>query len=95
MFDELVIVHVDLAEGALGAAEDLAGDIRAYTGFAARAAGEEDPEGWLREAIRERLFARLDEHGCRPDPEWRSSILDTDIQLNAAGLMVWMQRQQR
>lgn len=93
--EAIFLTHFSRVQDLSRLAEDLTGDIRAYTGFAARAAGEEDPEGWLREAIRERLFARLDEHGCRPDPEWRSSILDTDIQLNAAGLMVWMQRQQR
>ena len=63
--------------------------------FADRAADKEDPEQWLRDAIRERLFERLDAHGCNTDPDWRYAILSADIKLNAAGILVWLQRRQR
>lgn len=93
--EAIYLTHFSRVEDLPRLAEDLRDDIRAYAGFAAKAADETDPGEWLKSAIRERLFARLDKHGCKPDPDWRSSILNTDIELNAAGILVWMQRQRR
>ncbi len=93
--EAIYLTHFSRVEDLPRLAQDLRDDIRAYAAFAAKAADETDPEAWLRTAIRARLFARLDEHGCKPDPDWRSSILDADIELNAAGILVWMKRQKR
>lgn len=90
--EAIYLTHFSRVEDLPRLADDLRDEIRAYAGFAGEAADETDPEAWLRAAIRARLFARLDSHGCRPDPDWRSSILKTDIELNAAGILVWMKR---
>jgi glyoxylase-like metal-dependent hydrolase (beta-lactamase superfamily II) len=90
--EAIYLTHYSRVQDLPRLADDLRGDIRAYVDFADQAESQPDPEAWLREAIRERLHARLDAHGCRRDADWRNAILDTDIQLNAAGIMVWMKR---
>ncbi len=90
--EAIYLTHYSRVQDLPRLADDLRGDIRAYVDFADQAESQPDPEAWLREVIRERLHARLDAHGCRRDADWRNAILDTDIQLNAAGIMVWMKR---
>jgi glyoxylase-like metal-dependent hydrolase (beta-lactamase superfamily II) len=92
--EAIYLTHYSRVQDLPRLAEDLRGDIRSYVDFADQAKSQADPEAWLREAIRERLHARLDAHGCRQDADWREAILNTDIQLNAAGIMVWMKRRE-
>ncbi|MGB5210295.1 MAG: MBL fold metallo-hydrolase [Gammaproteobacteria bacterium] len=92
--EAIYLTHYSRVEDLPRLADDLRGDLDAYVTFADHAGQHADPEAWLREAIRDRLYSRLDEHGCKKDPDWRYAILSTDIQLNAAGIMVWMKRRQ-
>lgn len=75
-------------------ADDLRADISAHADLARQAIRSATPEEALRAALRDRLFRRLDDHGVAGDPSWRESILGNDIQLNAAGLLVWLERTQ-
>lgn len=93
--EAIYLTHFSRVEDLPRLAGELCDDIRAYVDFADRAADKQDPEQWLRDAIRERLFERLDAHGCNTDPDWRCAVLSADIKLNAAGILVWLQRRQR
>ncbi len=73
-------------------AADLHGDIDAYRELAGAVAGQEDVGRRLEEGVRERLYRRLDEHGCPADPAWREHHLALDIRLNAEGIRIWMER---
>jgi len=56
-----------------------------------------DPERGrvLRERIFAWLCAGLDRHGHHSDPAERHRILDADVELNAQGLLVWLERAAR
>lgn len=90
--EAIYLTHYSRVQDLPRLADDLRGELRAYVDLADQAGSKANPEAWLREAIRERLHLRLDAHGCKQDASWRESILNTDIQLNAAGIMVWLER---
>jgi hypothetical protein len=69
-------------DGILPNDEELAGAV----------AGQEDVGRRLEEGVRERLYRRLDEHGCPGDPAWREHHLALDVRLNAEGIRIWMER---
>lgn len=73
-------------------AEDLHADIAAYRALAAAVAGRDDLEQRLEEGVRERLYRRLDDHGCPADCAWREHHLALDIRLNAQGIRIWLER---
>jgi hypothetical protein len=73
-------------------AADLKEEIRSHADLARAATSAEAPEAALRAALRDRLFRRLDAHGVAADAAWRDSILAADIELNAQGLLVWLDR---
>jgi glyoxylase-like metal-dependent hydrolase (beta-lactamase superfamily II) len=73
-------------------AADLHADIDAYTELAAAAAGRPDAARLIEDGVRERLYRRLDDHGCPADPAWRERHLALDIGLNTQGILVWLER---
>lgn len=73
-------------------AEDLKASIRAHAAIALECGEDIDA---LEERIREHLFRRMDDHGCRRDPDWREEIVGQDVKLNAQGLKVWLSRRAR
>ena len=56
---------------------------------------EGDDVSALEDAVREYLYGRMDDHGCRADTAWREEIVGQDVKLNAQGLEVWLSRQAR
>ena len=75
--------------------EDLQGDLVAFTEIAKRCADAPDRTDAIRRMMRAYLGARLDEHGYPDDPAKRDEWLEMDIDLNAKGLAVWLDRQAR
>lgn len=75
--------------------EDLQGDIVAFTEIAKRCAHEPDRVEAIRRMMHAYLGARLDEHGFPDDSPVRDEWLEMDIELNAQGLAVWLDRQTR
>lgn len=77
-------------------AEDLHSDLVAFVEIAKRCAHNADRNSRLEEIkamMRAYLGARLDEHGFPDDPDRRDEWLEMDINLNAQGLSVWLDRQ--
>jgi glyoxylase-like metal-dependent hydrolase (beta-lactamase superfamily II) len=73
--------------------EDLQADIVAFVEMARRCANEEDRVGAIERMMRAYLGARLDEHGFPDDDAKRDEWLNMDINLNAQGLVAWLDRQ--
>lgn len=73
-------------------ADDLKADIRAHEAIAL---DNGDDIEVLEEKIREYLYRRMDEHGCRSDTDWREEIVGQDVKLNAQGLKIWLSRRAR
>lgn len=79
-------------------AEDLHADLVAFVEIARRCAGNHDSGQRLEEIkamMHAYLGARLDEHGFPDDPERRDEWLEMDVDLNAKGLSVWLDRQRK
>jgi glyoxylase-like metal-dependent hydrolase (beta-lactamase superfamily II) len=71
-------------------ADELKAGIRAHEEIARRHEGDDVPA--LEDAVREYLYGRMDDHGCRADTAWREEIVGQDVKLNAQGLKVWLSR---
>lgn len=76
-------------------AEDLHSDLVAFVEIAQRCAAESDVVSAIKRMMRAYLGARLDEHGFIDDEDYRDDLLGMDIDLNAKGLAVWLQRQKK
>lgn len=74
-------------------AADLKSDIDEYVALARRLAAAPDRGTRLRGALFDQLSARLDEHGYTGNAAERHRLLDEDVDLNAQGLEVWLDRQ--
>ncbi len=46
----------------------------------------------LKAGLREIYLRRLQAHGCQLAPEQQAALLDMDIELNAQGLAVWLDK---
>ena len=49
----------------------------------------------IRQRLAERLLADLKAHGCRLEPQCSLDVLSVDLDLNAQGLEVWLQRREK
>lgn len=73
-------------------AEDLKQELRAYIAFAQRLAGAADPHAAISAEIRARWLARLRAHGCTLPEQELDAVLAADLDLNAQGLIAWLDR---
>ncbi len=74
---------------------DLHQEIDAYVALTRAAAGAADRVGELRVRLFAHLSERLDAHGCGLGAAQRHALLDVDVELNAAGLDLWLARRSR
>ncbi|MGP1667110.1 MAG: MBL fold metallo-hydrolase, partial [Rhodanobacter sp.] len=85
--------------GAVGQVEKLAADLHlqidAMVTLAHAAADLPDRQSHLMEALTNLYVERAAAHGWRGDRETLCGLLGTDIELNAQGLLVWLDRQTR
>jgi glyoxylase-like metal-dependent hydrolase (beta-lactamase superfamily II) len=73
-------------------AEDLHADLVAFVEIAKRCRDEADRVAAIACMMRAYLGARLDEHGFTDDEQARDAVLGMDIQLNAQGIVAWLER---
>jgi glyoxylase-like metal-dependent hydrolase (beta-lactamase superfamily II) len=73
-------------------AKDLHHDLEAFVAIAKECA-EEDRLTAIKHRMRAYLWDRLDAHGFPRDEARRDAVLGMDINLNAKGLVVWLERQ--
>lgn len=76
-------------------AEDLHGDLVAFVEIARRCADQSNRLAAIKRMMRAYLGARLDEHEFIDDEGYREYLLEMDIDLNAQGLLVWLDRQKK
>lgn len=76
-------------------AVDLHSDIDVYCELARQARTHDEAESWLVAALTRHMYGRMDRHGCRPDSQWRDSVIAADMVLNAQGLLTWLDRVER
>ncbi|MDX1442335.1 MAG: MBL fold metallo-hydrolase [Gammaproteobacteria bacterium] len=93
--DHCFLTHYSRVSDLERLGEDLQGDLVAFTEIAKRCADEPDRTEAIRRMMRAYLGARLDEHGFPDDPARRNEWLEMDIDLNAKGLAVWLDRQEK
>ena len=87
------LTHFSCVRAPAALAPQLHRDLDAYVKIALEHREDEDPEASIHSALRDWTFARLDEHGVDPDPEFREEVLRMDLALNAQGLAVWLKQQ--
>ena len=75
--------------------DDLKADIRLLVGIARRHAGAPDAEAAIAREIRAAWLDRARRHGCTLPDQAIAAVLDLDIELNAQGLVAWLQRARR
>jgi glyoxylase-like metal-dependent hydrolase (beta-lactamase superfamily II) len=84
--------HFDRLEGLEQLAANLHADLDAATAIARKHVAAEHRTERIRMDLFEHLSARLDDHGDHHDAAFRHAILDFDIELNAQGLDVWLNK---
>jgi len=77
-------------------AEHLHRSIDQFTTIALAAEGPSGPQrkNQIRTALLHWLVARLDQHGCRQSPREIERIMAMDLELDAQGLEVWLQKRE-
>jgi len=75
--------------------DDLKADIRLLVEIARRHAGARDAEAAIARDIRAAWLDRARRHGCTLTDQAIAAVLDLDIELNAQGLVAWLQRARR
>jgi glyoxylase-like metal-dependent hydrolase (beta-lactamase superfamily II) len=73
-------------------AADLHSDIDAFVRIAKSVAAASDPADRMKPLLFEHLSARLSAHGFTGDLARRHQLIDGDVDLNAAGLALWLAR---
>jgi glyoxylase-like metal-dependent hydrolase (beta-lactamase superfamily II) len=69
--------------------------VRAFVAMGRAADGQPDRGPRLRRELAEYLFARATDHGCPLPPDDLREFLSHDVELNAQGLEVWLDRARR
>ena len=72
----------------------LAGDGDAIP-VVARVADDEDRDARIQDALDDYLAGRLIKHGFQGDRDAIWSVLSIDIELNAQGLVAWLERREK
>lgn len=70
-------------------------DVDEFVAIAEAHADEPDAEENIRHALHDYLARRLEEHGAQITPRERETWLAMDLNLDAAGLVAWMERRKR
>lgn len=89
------LTHYSRVEDTVRLAADLHADIDALVAIAERHEHDEDRHQSISAAMYAHLCARLDAHGYAGDDQERHRLLDGDIDLNAQGLQVWLDRRRK
>ena len=88
----MLLTHYSQVTDVEHLARELMGQVRTFVDLAQAADGSPDRASHLRTAIGEYLLGRAVEHGC---PQTRDQLRDAlahDVELNAQGLEVWLDK---
>jgi glyoxylase-like metal-dependent hydrolase (beta-lactamase superfamily II) len=88
----MLLTHYSQVSDVEHLARELMGQIRTFVDLAQAADGSPDRASHLRTAIGEYLLGRAVEHGCPQPRERLRDLLAHDVELNAQGLEVWLDK---
>jgi glyoxylase-like metal-dependent hydrolase (beta-lactamase superfamily II) len=91
----MYLMHYSRVTDVARLADDLKADIGLLVEIARRHAGAPDAEAAIAREIRAAWRARARRHGCTLPDGVIDQILDLDVELNAQGLVAWLQRARR
>ena len=83
------VTHVDQL------ARDLHSSLDAFVQIGRSVAGAPDPAARMKPLLFDHLSARLTAHGFGGDAATRHALLDGDVELNAAGIALWLARSRK
>ncbi|PWK93065.1 MBL fold metallo-hydrolase [Fulvimonas soli] len=90
--EAMYLTHYGRVEDLARLARDLHEQIDAMVAFARAAAGKPDRHAWLLDALADLYAGRAAAHGWSGGRKRLRELLDMDIELNAQGLEVWLER---
>jgi glyoxylase-like metal-dependent hydrolase (beta-lactamase superfamily II) len=91
----MLLTHYSQVSDVEHLARELMGQVRTFVDLAQAADGSPDRSSHLRTAIGEYLLGRAVEHGCPHPRDKLRDFLAHDVELNAQGLEVWLDRAKR
>lgn len=91
----LYLMHYSRVTDAPRLGADLKSQVRALAEIALRNAQAPDPKAAIVDDMRALWLRLLREHGCKLSDARIDDVLGQDIDLNAQGLVVWVERQRR
>jgi hypothetical protein len=89
---QLFLTHYSRVGDPERLAKEMHDGIDAYVAIARQHEHADDRPAALRESLFEYYVERLEGHGYSGDCEMIQSIMDIDVELNAQGLEVWLER---
>ncbi|WP_266168255.1 MBL fold metallo-hydrolase [Dyella subtropica] len=91
--DAMYLTHYDRVQDVERLADDLHGQIDAMTKLALSAKRKSNRHHWLKDALTDLYAERAAAHGWNDDRKALLDILGMDVELNAQGLEVWLDRE--
>lgn len=88
----LFLTHFGQVEAVTQLAAVLRAGIDRYVALAQQAPAGESRHQWLRDALEQDTLSALQRHGCTLSHEESRRLLAVDLELNAQGLGVWLDR---
>jgi glyoxylase-like metal-dependent hydrolase (beta-lactamase superfamily II) len=89
------LMHYSRVTGIPKLADDLKTQVRQFVQIAQRSAGAADSKGSIMEQMQELWRGLAREHGVQLPDDRIDGLLKDDAELNAQGLVVWLERQKR
>ena len=89
---QLYLTHYSRVTDVARLADDMHEGITAYEKMAFACADAQDRGAALRSAMFEYLSQRAFDHGFKGDADALRAVIDIDVDLNAAGLLAWLNR---
>lgn len=93
--ESIYLMHYSRVTGVPRLADMLKSQIHEFVRIAREHAGTADPHAAIRAAMLELWLRLLQRHGCKLSAHEVSQLLQTDLDLNAQGLVAWLERQRK
>lgn len=93
--EQLYLTHYSRVRNLDRLAQQMHAGIDAYVAIAEQHEYKENRRQTMRDSLFEYYVAQLEEHGYQGDRDEIASVLSIDVELNAQGLDVWLERRKR
>ncbi|MEP7242982.1 MAG: MBL fold metallo-hydrolase [Gammaproteobacteria bacterium] len=93
--ESMYLMHYSRVTDVTRLGESLKTQVRQLAAIAQRNATASDMKAAILNEMKQLWFSLLRKHGCKASPSYLDELLETDLDLNAQGLVVWVERQKR